>query len=74
METKTRNKIIGYVVVFSSLMLTLFCWINIYDGHTWIAATARGFLGVDQCPHLYTNDLRLNNAFDWIVWVNYWIF
>ena len=67
-------KIMLYVIIFGTLTNTVFCWINIYDGHMWIAAMGRGFMGVDQCPQQSIwSDLNFNNGFEVIVWLNRWI-
>ena len=67
-------KIIFYVWMFFTLMNSMFCWINVYDGHMWIAAIGRSFLAIDQCPnYFHRHDNQFDNVFEFIVWLSYWV-
>ena len=49
-----KGKIVIYILMFLSLIISVFCWINVYDAHMFIAAIQRGLVGTDQCPQTHT--------------------
>ena len=69
------SKIIFYIWMFATVMNSIFCWINIYDGHMWVAAIGRSFLAIDQCPNYFNrnDNYQFDNVFEFIVWLNYWL-